>query len=48
MQDHMDFEQQKQHILELAKSVNKKRTKDLEIIDIQDNNKRLFDVLENQ
>lgn len=45
MKDHMNFEQQKQHMLDIAKSLDKKRIKDLEIVDIQDNNKRLFDVL---
>jgi hypothetical protein len=44
----MNYTEQKEHILELAKTLNKKRQKDLEIVDIQDNNKRLFDVLLNE
>lgn len=48
MELHMNYHQQKEHILELAKTLNKKRQKDLEIVDIKDNNKKLFDVLSNE
>ncbi len=44
----MQYHQQKEHILSLAKQVDKKRLTDLEIVDIQDNNKRLFDLLQHQ
>ena len=45
MDGYLNFEEQKQHMLGIAKEVNKKRSKDVEIIDIQDNNKRLFEIL---
>jgi hypothetical protein len=48
MEWNMKYDEQKQHILDLAKDLNKKRMNDLAIVDIQDNNTRLFDVLENE
>lgn len=48
MEGNMRYEEQKIHILALAKDVNKKRQGDVEIIDIQDNNKRLFEVVKNE
>lgn len=48
MDGYLHYEEQKTHILELAQELNKKRAKDLEIPDIQNNNKRLFDVLQHE
>jgi hypothetical protein len=45
MEGYMNFDQQKQRILELGKGMSKKRVKDIEIVDILHNNKRLFEVL---
>ena len=48
MEGNMKYDEQKGRILELAKEINKKRLNDIEIVDIQDNNKRLFEVLNNE
>lgn len=48
MEWNMKYEEQKEHILKLAKGLNKKRLNDLEIVDIENNNTRLFDVLKNE
>lgn len=48
MDGYFTSEKQKEHILSLAKEISKKRVKDLQVVDIQDNNKRLFETLENQ
>lgn len=43
--EYRGFEDQKNHILSLAKEINKKRAKDIEIVDIEQNNSALFWVL---
>ena len=48
MEGYMDFEQQKQYMLGLAKKLNKKRVKDIEIVDIQNTNEELFNLLKAQ
>ena len=48
MEGYLNFEQQKQHMLGLVKTLDKKRVKDVEIVDIQDANKELFDLLRSQ
>ncbi|MDR2541030.1 MAG: hypothetical protein LBD11_04550 [Candidatus Peribacteria bacterium] len=45
MQGYMDFDTQKGELKRIAKKLNKKRWKDLEIQDISDNNVQLFSLL---
>jgi hypothetical protein len=47
-EEYLDFEEQKIHMLGLIKDIAKKRVKDIEIVDIQDNNQRLFNLLREQ
>lgn len=48
MEWNMNYDEQKEHILEFAKIINKKRVWDLEIVNIENNNTRLFELLENE
>ena len=48
MDEYMDFDTQREHMLELAKKISKKKLKDIEIVNIEENNENLFRVLRGQ
>ncbi len=45
---YMNFETQKAHMIQVVKDLDKKRLADVDVVSIEDNNKRLFDVLKNE
>jgi len=40
--EYKTVDEQKKHMLDIVKKLNKKRMEDVEIIDIEENNKELF------
>lgn len=46
--EYRTLDDQKKHMLHIAKKINKKRSKYIQIINIEDNNKELFALLRSQ
>lgn len=47
-QEYLGFEEQKAHILDLARDINKKKARRLSILNIKEKNPELFKVLSSQ
>jgi hypothetical protein len=47
-EEYTTVDEQKKHIIAMTKKINKKRINDVEIIDIEENNKELFTVMKSQ